>query len=92
MTHLTLGFALAEKGDLDGAIAEHREAIRLDPEDAWVRFSLGLLLLEEEDVAGAIAEFLKVLGTPLLVLIAVLVAAFLLFLPRKGRTKRRTQH
>ena len=92
LLHIPLGLALAEKGDLDGAIAEHREAIRLDPEDAWIRFSLGFLLLEKKDVAGAIAEFRKVLVTPLSVMLAVLVAVFFIFLSGKKRTKRRTRH
>ncbi len=92
LLHGNLGIALAEKGDLDGAIAEHREAIRLDPEDAWIRFSLGFLLLEKKDVAGAIAEFRKVLVTPLSVMLAVLVAVLFIFLSGKKRTKRRTRH
>ena len=30
--HVSLGFALHEKGDLDGAIAEYRTALRLRPD------------------------------------------------------------
>ncbi len=93
-THDDLGYALAEKGDLDEAIAEFREAIRLDPEDAWSHANLGLALAQKEDVAGAIAEiaeFLKVLITPLLVMLAVLVAVILLLLLLFLLGKRRTK-
>ncbi len=92
LLHITLGLALEEKGDLDGAIAEYREAIRLDPEYALAHITLGLALAEKGDVAGAIAEFLKVLVTPLSVMLAVLIAVFFIFLSGKKRTKRRTRH
>jgi tetratricopeptide (TPR) repeat protein len=43
-------------GDVDGAIAEFREAIRIDPKDAKVHYNLGLLLRVKGDVKGVIAE------------------------------------
>ncbi len=42
--HLDRGAALYEKGDLDGAIGEYREAIRLKPDDADAHFHLGVAL------------------------------------------------
>ena len=52
--------ALAESGDLSGAIASYRDAIRLNPEDSdsiGARYVLGRTLAESGDVAGAIAAF-----------------------------------
>jgi len=43
--------------DLDGAVEEYGEAIRLDPTNVSARNGLGLALLEEHDFDGAVAEF-----------------------------------
>ena len=36
--HVNLGNALDHKGDLDGAIAEYREALRLNPKDVVAHY------------------------------------------------------
>ncbi len=43
-THYSLGNALAEKGQYDAAIAEYREAIRLQPNLSEAHFALGIAL------------------------------------------------
>jgi eukaryotic-like serine/threonine-protein kinase len=53
--HNNLGIALAVKGDLDSAIREYREAIRLGP-SADAHYNLGNALFEE-DLEGAIREY-----------------------------------
>src|SRR5262249_58691065 len=52
---LQLGLALQEMGDVDGAVAELREAARLDPSSADAANSLGLALMRSgaADEAGA---------------------------------------
>jgi tetratricopeptide (TPR) repeat protein len=42
--HCTLGDALRQKGDGDGAIREYQAAIRLKPDDPWRHYSLGNFL------------------------------------------------
>jgi len=50
---LNLGIALRDKGDLEGAIAEHREAIRLKNDYAAAHHGLGISLFRKGDVDGA---------------------------------------
>src|SRR6266849_5242989 len=57
--HFDRGVALVGKGDLDGAIAELREAIRLMPDDAEAHNNLGTTLGGKGDLDGAIAELRK---------------------------------
>ncbi len=54
--HYDRGNALYEKGDLEGAIAELREAIRLKPDDAKAHYSLGVALRAKGDLDAAIPE------------------------------------
>jgi len=56
-----LGFALNEKHDVDGAIAEYREALRLNPGFAAAHNNLGSAYRDKHDVDGAIAEFREAL-------------------------------
>jgi Flp pilus assembly protein TadD len=45
------------KHDLDGAIAEQREVLRLEPNDSPAHFLIGLLLEEKHDQRGALEEY-----------------------------------
>jgi tetratricopeptide (TPR) repeat protein len=56
-SHNNLGLALQDKGDLDGALAECREAIRLNPKESISHNNLGVALGSKGDVEGAIAEY-----------------------------------
>ena len=53
--HSNLGVALSGSGDVRGAIAAHREAIRLKPDLAEAHSNLGNALSGSGDVRGAIA-------------------------------------
>jgi tetratricopeptide (TPR) repeat protein len=58
LPHDWLGFALqSKKGDLDGAIAEYRKAVRLDPKSVSFRHRLGNALRDKGDLDGAIAQY-----------------------------------
>ena len=54
--HLRRGVELGQKGDLEGAIAEFREALRLKPDFADAHLNLGVALRDKGDLDGAIAE------------------------------------
>src|SRR5262249_27114956 len=53
----SLGGALHDKGDRDGAIACYREAVRLDPKFAVAQNNLGVALRNKGDLDGAITCF-----------------------------------
>jgi tetratricopeptide (TPR) repeat protein len=55
--HNNLGVVLWARGDLDGAIAELQEALRLDPNYSHAHNNLGAALRDREDLDGALAEF-----------------------------------
>jgi len=57
MAHSHLGLALWDKGRLDEAIAECREAIRLDKNNAAAHTNLGLALQSKGRLDEAIAEY-----------------------------------
>ncbi len=57
LAHKTLGDALCKKGQLDAAITEYQEAIRLHPQYAEVHNNLGTALLQKGRVDGAISQF-----------------------------------
>lgn len=57
-----LGLALLDKRDLDGAIAEFREALRLKPDLPQAHNRLGIALRDKGDLDLAIAEFREALG------------------------------
>jgi tetratricopeptide (TPR) repeat protein len=48
---------LTAKGDLDGAIAEFRDAIRIKPDDAAAHQNLGVALRDKRQLDEAIAEY-----------------------------------
>lgn len=54
-----LGNALERQGRLDAAVAEHREAIRLKPEEARNHANLGLALQSKCEFASAVEELRK---------------------------------
>jgi Flp pilus assembly protein TadD len=56
LVHHNLGNALAEKGDLDGAIREFQIAIGIKPEGSGLHNSLGVALSKKGDQGGAIKE------------------------------------
>ncbi len=59
--HLKRGGDLELKGDLDGAIAEYREAVRLRPRDAELHNYLAWVLGRKGDWNGAVAEYREVI-------------------------------
>ncbi|PYR27350.1 MAG: hypothetical protein DMF92_16485, partial [Acidobacteria bacterium] len=54
--HDILGSALADKGEFDGAIAEFREALRLEPDSASAHGNLGLALASHQAREEAIVH------------------------------------
>lgn len=59
--HNNQGNDLYGKGQLDAAIAEYREAIRLRPDNAEAHISLGAALEKKGDLKGAGNEYLEAL-------------------------------
>jgi Flp pilus assembly protein TadD len=55
--HCNLGTELKAKGELDGAIAEYRAALRLQPANAEAHYDLGRLLSTKGDREAAFEEF-----------------------------------
>jgi tetratricopeptide (TPR) repeat protein len=55
--HVNLGVALAQKGDLDRAVAAWREAVRLQPDLAGVHRNIGLALAEMGKPDEAVAAY-----------------------------------
>jgi serine/threonine-protein kinase len=58
----SLGAALHNKGDLEGASAEYHQALALDPNDAWAHNNLSLVLKDKGDFDGAITQIRKALA------------------------------
>jgi Flp pilus assembly protein TadD len=57
MAHCDLGTELKAKGDLDGAVAEYRAALRLQPDNAMAHYDLGRVLWMKGDREAAFEEF-----------------------------------
>jgi Flp pilus assembly protein TadD len=57
MAHCNLGTALKAQGDMDGAIAEYRAALRLQPDNAMAHFDLGRVLWTKGNREAAFEEF-----------------------------------
>lgn len=55
--HMEAGQALQERGDLEGAMAEYRTAVRLAPDEAPHHLRLGVALRDKGDVDGAIVSY-----------------------------------
>lgn len=56
--HSILGASLADKGDLDAALAEHFEALRINPRYSGVHNNLGLTFAARGDYEAAIRQYL----------------------------------
>lgn len=59
--HYHLGTALLKKGDLEGAIAEYRTALRLNPNEAHARYSLAVSLEAIGNLVSSRKEYKKAL-------------------------------
>jgi tetratricopeptide (TPR) repeat protein len=55
--HFELGFTLQNIGDLEGAIAEYRAALRLNPSHANAHYNLGVVLQDMGKPTEAAREF-----------------------------------
>jgi tetratricopeptide (TPR) repeat protein len=60
ITYYDRGVALHKRGELDGAIAEYRTALRLDPNDVNARYNLGVVLQKLGRKAEVREEFTEV--------------------------------
>jgi tetratricopeptide (TPR) repeat protein len=54
--HGNLGLALDNKGELEAAIGDYREPVRLNPNNDLTHYNLGLALDDVGDLEGAIGE------------------------------------
>ncbi len=57
MAHNKRGLQLYGKGDLEGAMREYNQALRIDPGNAVVHYNLALVLWEKGDLLGAVTEW-----------------------------------
>lgn len=57
LAHLNLGSALAEMGDLEGAIAHFEAALRIKPDSPRAHYNLGLACLRQDRWGPAIDHF-----------------------------------
>ena len=55
--HNNLGIALHDQGEPEAAIAQYREAIRIEPDHALAHFNLGGALHDQGKLTEAVAEF-----------------------------------
>jgi tetratricopeptide (TPR) repeat protein len=59
--HVNLGSVLGNQGDLDGAIAEYREAVRLRPDYDLAHYWWGIVLFRQGQLDEAIEHFSRTL-------------------------------
>jgi Flp pilus assembly protein TadD len=57
MAHFNLANSLFSKDDLDGSIAEYREALRVNPNEDDAHNNLGVALEHKGDLRGALEEY-----------------------------------
>jgi len=62
--HDVLGGLLENRGRMDAALAEYREAVRLRPGFGKAHLDLGVALANRRDLAGAAEEFRKAAEDP----------------------------
>lgn len=55
--HFDIAYKLSEKGDIDGAIAEYRRALKIDPLNDLAHYSLGVVLQAKGDVEEAFRAY-----------------------------------
>ena len=61
VAHNNRGVALHEEGDIEGALAEYRQAISIDPSYANAHFNLGLAHHDQGRIDLAIASYREAL-------------------------------
>ncbi len=57
--HYNLGVDLWRKGDIEGAIAEYRQAIRIKPDDAAAHYNLACACAQKRDARLAVESLRK---------------------------------
>jgi tetratricopeptide (TPR) repeat protein len=57
VTHFDLGLAKQKKGDLDGAMADYNQAIKLNPKDTSAYNNRGNVKFTKGDLNGAMADY-----------------------------------
>jgi Tfp pilus assembly protein PilF len=62
--HDVLGGLLENRGRIDAALAQYREAVRLRPNFGKAHLDLGAALVNRRDLAGAAQEFQKAAADP----------------------------
>jgi Flp pilus assembly protein TadD len=61
LAHNNLGYALDKKGQIDEAISQYRQAIRVQPADAGAHNNLGVALVRKGQIDEAISQFQQVI-------------------------------
>jgi tetratricopeptide (TPR) repeat protein len=59
---VNLGAALAQMGDVAGAVAQYQQALRIDPKNAAANYNLGFLFAKHDQHEQAIVQFQTVLA------------------------------
>lgn len=62
MAHNTYGLILEEKGDLQGALKEHKQAVKLEPKKDWMWVYLAFAQTRVMDTEGAIESYNQALA------------------------------
>lgn len=55
--YFNLGSAYAKSGKYQEAIEAYKQALRINPDNAEVRFKLGLTYILEDDIGSALDEY-----------------------------------
>jgi Flp pilus assembly protein TadD len=57
MAYSYRGLTRSQQGDIQGVIADHNEAISLDPNDAEAYSNRGFIRSQQGDIQGAVADY-----------------------------------